>query len=625
MPRPLLLLIDLQNDFLNEPRLEPHKESVIAGAAALLEKFRRLGLPVAHARLKISPDGADRMPHWVQNNVFSCVEGSSGFESPDELRPLRHEKLFDKTSFSAFGNPDLPAYLRDQDIGLLVLAGVHLQSCIRQTALDAYARGLQVYIARDASGSHDPLHGAQTLDYLGERAIPNLGTSEILARVHGDFEASVPASNPGPMVAKARAAQALWARTTLRDRCAVLRKLGELLLREQAVLARQIVLYVNKPVFYALGEVERSVALLNAAAARAEDFVENRREAEGTIRTAPRGVAGLITPWNNPLAIPIGKLAPALAYGNAVVWKPAPAAGPIAAALRPLLDEAGVPRDLVQIVHGDAAQARAIIAAGIDAVAFSGSSRTGWSIIAQAAGRLLPLQAELGGNNAAIICADADLAHAAAAIVEGAFGFAGQRCTANRRVIVLAEVYEAFLAALERAAKDFSIGDVNDMLTRMGPMVSVHAARQIATLVQRCRNAGLAVMQPQGQGPAGDNFHPPTIILCDRPESFIVQEESFGPILVVQRAGTFDEALDLMNGVPHGLVAAIFTHDPAAEAQFLSRALAGILKLNSSTVNAGVDIPFNGWKRSGYGAAEHGEANAEFFTKRQAIYNIVIR
>jgi acyl-CoA reductase-like NAD-dependent aldehyde dehydrogenase len=127
-------------------------------------------------------------------------------------------------------------------------------------------------------------------------------------------------------------------------------------------------------------------------------------------------------------------------------------------------------------------------------------------------------------------------------------------------------------------------------------------------------------MQPQGDDGV-DDFYPATIIRCDRPESFIVQEESFGPILVVQRAGTFDEALDLLNGVPQGLVAAVFTQDPAAQAQFLNRADAGILKLNTSTVNAGVDIPFNGWKRSGFGAAEHGEANAEFFTKRQAVYS----
>jgi aldehyde dehydrogenase (NAD+) len=155
-------------------------------------------------------------------------------------------------------------------------------------------------------------------------------------------------------------------------------------------------------------------------------------------------------------------------------------------------------------------------------------------------------------------------------------------------------------------------------------MISARAAQAAAALVERARSAGLAVLQPhlplEEPGRQSEAFYPPTLIFCDEPGTFIVQEESFGPILVVQKARHFEHALQLLNNVSHGLVAAIFSKDEAEQERFLEIAEAGILKLNASTVNAGVDLPFTGWKHSGYGAAEHGEANAEFFSKRQAIY-----
>jgi aldehyde dehydrogenase (NAD+) len=185
-------------------------------------------------------------------------------------------------------------------------------------------------------------------------------------------------------------------------------------------------------------------------------------------------------------------------------------------------------------------------------------------------------------------------------------------------------VYEAFLAELQRSTSQLICGDPLGIGTRVTPMISPQAAQTVAALVERAREAGYTVLQPhvrlENLSLEAPGFHAPTIVLCDEPAAFIVQEESFGPILVVQKARDFEHALDLLNQVSYGLVAALFSGDETEQQRFLEKAQAGIVKLNASTVNAGVDLPFTGWKHSGYGAGEHGEANAEFFSKRQAVY-----
>jgi acyl-CoA reductase-like NAD-dependent aldehyde dehydrogenase/nicotinamidase-related amidase len=621
----LLLLIDLQNDFLDAAGLEPHRESVIAGAAQLAREARRRNIPVAHVWTTIDPKTDERMPHWKERGIRMCIAGTPGHAVPAPLAPERNEAVFHKTRLSAFSAPGFENFLRDGSFDALVLAGVHIQTCLRQTALDAYQKGWQVCLARDAIGSHDPFHGALTLDYLDDRAIPALRHEELLARLEGKQRVPAPETVTGEIdraISVIRESLPAWQKLPRGARGDILKKIALLLERDRDPLARAIVQEVGKPIFYARGEVARCAALLRAVAERAGREAEERVGQEGTVRDVPRGIVAMITPWNNPLAIPTGKIAPALMYGNGVAWKPSPAAPKIAAAFLSLMREAGVPPELVQLVHGDARAARRLIGAGLDAVAFSGSLQTGWSVLAQSAARLLPIQAELGGNNAAIVCADADLDRASEAVVEGAFGFCGQRCTANRRVIVLSEIYDAFLSRLEAATLRLPCGDPRDEKTRVGPMISAGAARRIADWVERTRQDGCRVWSSPATPStgAGDSFYPPTLIYCDRPGAAIVQEETFGPLLVVQKAADFDEALHLINQSRQGLVAALFSGHESFRQRFLNEARAGILKFNRSTVDAGVDLPFVGWKHSGYGAAEHGEANRDFFSRRQSIY-----
>jgi aldehyde dehydrogenase (NAD+) len=394
-----------------------------------------------------------------------------------------------------------------------------------------------------------------------------------------------------------------------------------------AVLAGEIVASVGKPIRYARGEVARTAALFRAIARRLLDQPLDQPEAEGLVRRRPLGVVAIITPWNNPLAIAAGQVAPAYAYGDAVVWKPPPAGMASARSLYQILIDAGVSADGLKLVDGDGDAGLALVGhPGIDAVCFTGATATGRVIASVCSGRNLPLQAELGGNNAAIITPGVDLAAAARQLAEAAFGSAGQRCTATRRLVVLEEVYAEFAGLIEAATAGLVWGDPRDEATQVGPMLTpAHAARTAET-VERARRRGHRVLQPHceagGRVAVDGAYHVPTLVYCDDPAAEIVQEETFGPVLVIQKAASWDEALALLNGVRHGLAAALYSHDPQQQAAFLRTARAGILKLNQPTVEAGVDMPFGGWKSSGIGVPQHGASNREFFTRAQALYGV---
>jgi len=411
-----------------------------------------------------------------------------------------------------------------------------------------------------------------------------------------------------------------WRATPADQRFKLLRKFADTLATHRDELANLIFREVGKPICHARGEVARAIALIESTKEQI-DRDQDRQPDKTGYRREPLGLVALITPFNNPLAIPVGKFIPSLLYGNVVVWKPAIAGSAIGQRAADLFKSATDFPELLQLIVGEEETARSLIELA-DAVTISGSQKAGRSAQQLCIDRYLPFQAEMGGNNAAIVWNDADLQQAAAKISEGAFGFAGQRCTANRRVIVDSTIWDEFLQLLVDETRRLGWGDPADEATQVGPVISTSSRERIERVVARAEADSLQVLRPFAnvQSPSGDTYFAPTIICCDDPGHEIVQEETFGPVLVAQRVKDWDDAISLCNSVRQGLAAALFSSSQRRIADFLQQARAGVLKINLSTSDAAVDMPFGGWKSSGVGPAEHGPSNREFFTRAQTIY-----
>jgi acyl-CoA reductase-like NAD-dependent aldehyde dehydrogenase/nicotinamidase-related amidase len=651
--RPALVLVDFQNDFLDAAGLEPYRSEVVRRAAALVDAARESGVPVVHCVTAVDPDLDGRMPHWKAAGRWSCVRGTHGHAAPAELAPRPGETVVEKAFFSGFASSPhgaLDAALAAAGADSIVLAGVHLHGCVRATALDAYQRGFDVWIAEDAVASDDPLHSAVTRRYLDGRAARFAGVAELGRRFRADGASSEIAlrspretsrvlftvSAAGPSAAAsassaARGALESWAARPPESRAAVLIAFAGRLEAEAGALAREMAIDVGKPLTHGVAEALRAADLVRRGAGLRDDPAPTGPASSS--RRVPLGVVAAITPWNNPIAIPWGKLAPAIALGNAAVWKPAPAATRLATRTLQLARESGLPEGLVRIVAGDHRTAAAVMAdPGVDAVTISGSSAAGWAAQEACARRRIPLQAELGGNNAAIVWTGADLPRAAREIARGAFSFAGQRCTSNRRAVVAAEIGDELLERVALAAGELAWGDPLDPATDVGPVISDDALERVERALERASASGARVLRPHATRATAaalrdaGAYCAPAIVWGAAHESEIVQEETFGPVLVVEAARSFDEALSLADGVRQGLVSALFAEDgaPGMEVRdrFLASVRAGILKWNASTADADASAPFGGWKASGIGPPEHGAGDLEFYGRLQALYGV---
>ncbi len=667
--RPALLLIDAQHDFLASPSLEPERAELCAAMARLLDDCRRAGVPVVHVWTTVDARHAP-MPHWNADRAVRFREGGPGHATPVELQPTADEAVFHKQFFSAFADDALEAHLRRLGCDTVILAGVHLRACIRTTAIDAYQRGFTVRIAEAAVGDDDPLHGAITRRYLADRcarvaspaALRSLllppngspadsgpGTAAWLPVTLLDAAATTTAAAaPGiahaaphdgrplfrvPVGDREHAAAAAdsaarawpaWQAMPLAERVGPLLAAADRLESAAEEWARRIVLDTGKPLVEARREVQFAAELIRVVSrtACANDGAEG--PAAWRLRRRPHGVVALVTPWNNPLAIPLGKIAPAIAHGNTVVWKPAVPAAGIAVAVHRWLLEAGLPGGVVNGLLGDHSTAEHLLDQPlVRAASLTGSSPAGYAAHAICARRRIPFQGELGGNNAAIVWADADLQAAARELATGGFGSAGQRCTANRRVIVERSVLEAFATELEAATDGLGWGDPFAASTVVGPLISLQACRRVAATVAAAEAAGAVVRTRRECGPGLDPhgaYYPPTIVRAAAPTAAIVQEETFGPVVVLQAAADWQQAIGLCNGVRQGLAAALFTRSAALRERFLDEAQAGLLKFDQSTAGAAADAPFGGWKSSGIGPAEHGVADRDFYTRMQTVY-----
>ena len=416
-------------------------------------------------------------------------------------------------------------------------------------------------------------------------------------------------------VARAREARSAWGSGPAAVRANALSSAADAVAGAAQELAGLMVREVGKPLTEAQGEVARAVAILRYYAQQVFDpqGAVHEPSAAGLLftRRRPLGVAGLVTPWNFPLAIPLWKAAPALAFGNAVVVKPAPQATAVAVRLAELLAPV-LPGGLFTVAPGEGETGQALVGSA-DVVSFTGSTAVGRAVVAAAVERGIPVQAEMGGQNPAIVLPDADVATAAAQIAAAAMGFAGQKCTATKRVVVLGDP-AAFRDALVAAVEALVVGDPADAATAVGPLIEERARDRVVDAAAAGVAAGGRLLTG-GQRLDRPGWFVGPAVLEDVPLDHPVScEEVFGPIVTLHPASSIDEAVRIANGVEQGLAAGVHTRDLSAALSVSDRLDAGLVKVNAPTTGVDFYLPFGGEKASSVGPREQGKAAQEFYT-----------
>ena len=337
-------------------------------------------------------------------------------------------------------------------------------------------------------------------------------------------------------------------------------------------------------------------------------------------RRRPRGVAGLVTPWNFPFAIPLWKAAPALAFGNAVLLKPAPEATACALRLAELLHES-LPADLLAVVPGGAETGQAVVAEA-DVVSFTGSVAAGAAVREAAARRGVPAQCEMGGQNPSIVLPDVDVEATAAVLAGAAMGYAGQKCTATSRVVVVDDGQgfpQRFTDALVAAVEAVGVGDPAEQGVAVGPVITEPARDAVVAAAREAEQSGGRVLTG-GTAPDDDGwFVAPTLVDGVAPDARVAQEEVFGPFAAVLTASDGEHAVALANGVRYGLAAAVFTRDLDQALQLADRLEAGLVRVNAPTSGVDFYAPFGGEKESSYGPREQGKAARDFYTSIRTV------
>jgi aldehyde dehydrogenase (NAD+) len=440
------------------------------------------------------------------------------------------------------------------------------------------------------------------------------------ADVLGRWQAASPAEADAAVGRAVKAAQ-VWRDTPGAARAKTLGDAAAAIEQRAAEVTELVVREVGKPVTEARGEVARGVAILRyyAQAALAPDG-ETLPAADPDqllmARHLPVGVAALLTPWNFPVAIPLWKAAPSLAYGNATILKPSSAAAATGLLLGEILAPL-LPADVFQVVLGGAQTAQALIGnEGVAAVSFTGSSAVGRDISVRAAARGCRVQAEMGGQNPSIVLGDADIDRAASTIAYAAMGYAGQKCTATSRVIVVDEAYDRFRDALAGAVEALRVVGPADPVTLVGPVIDEGARTAALTAVAASGGRVLTGGRPLD---APGYYLAPTLVELAEPAGPLATEEVFAPVAALIRAGSADEAISIGNAVKYGLVASVFTKDLGRALRLSRRIEAGMVRVNAPTSGVDFNAPFGGAKDSSYGPREQGQAARAFYTESRTV------
>ncbi|UWQ57608.1 aldehyde dehydrogenase family protein [Leisingera caerulea] len=429
-------------------------------------------------------------------------------------------------------------------------------------------------------------------------------------------------------VAAAREALPAWAAATPQARHDVLEKTGRTLAERAEEIGRLLSREEGKTLAEGIGETMRAAQVFKFFAGEAlrqagELTPSVRPEIDVEITREPVGVVGLITPWNFPIAIPAWKTAPALAYGNCVVLKPADLTPGCAHVIAEILQESGCPDGVFNLVMGRGSTVGEAIVThpGVDAVSFTGSAATGQHI-AETCGRLRKkVQLEMGGKNPMVVLDDADLPTAVSGCLNGTFFSTGQRCTASSRLIVTEGIHDAFVEELAKQMLALKVGDALDPATQIGPVVDGKQLQSNLDYVELARQEAHEVIGGERLSLGKQGFYQaPALFLGTSNDMRINREEIFGPCGSIIKASGYEEALAVANDTEFGLSAGICTTSLKAARDFRRRAEAGMVMVNLPTAGVDYHVPFGGRKASSFGPREQGRYAAEFYTTVKTSY-----
>ncbi len=432
-------------------------------------------------------------------------------------------------------------------------------------------------------------------------------------------------------VKAARAAYREWRLVPAPERGAILKRAGDIMVERKEELARNMTREMGKVLTETRGDVQEGIDTFYYAAVEGRRLFSHTAPSEMRNKMnlsfrMPIGVAGLITPWNFPMAIPCWKSLPALVCGNSVVFKPASDTPLTATTLVEILLEAGIPPGVINIVHGGGGAVGTAIVEhpDIDLISFTGSSMVGRQINSKAGAQLKRVSLELGGKNAQIVMDDGDLDLALEGVLWGAFGTTGQRCTATSRLILHEAIHDRFVDMLLKAIEGLTVGDGLLPENTVGPLINKGQVEVVHGYVEIGKSEGAKLMCGGHQLTDGDHargwFYAPTVFTGVTPGMRIFKEEIFGPVLSVVKVRDFDEAVKVHNDCIYGLSSSIYTRDVNNAMRAVRDLEAGITYVNGPTIGAECHMPFGGVKETGNGHREGGWPVYEFYSEIKTVY-----
>jgi len=485
-------------------------------------------------------------------------------------------------------------------------------------------------------GPRVPAHMVELKNYIGGEWTDAEGGRRIddVNPATGEVIASVPQSTAKDVeraISVAHQTFQHWRKVPAPKRAEIMFRVGTLLRERKEDLARKMTREMGKVLVEARGDVQEGIDMAFYMAGEGRRAFGHTTPSELPNKFAmavrdPIGVAGIITPWNFPMAIPTWKTFPAIMLGNTVVFKPATDTPMLALELVKIFEEAGLPPGVMNLVFGSGSVAGEVLLHDdrVRLISFTGSNEVGRRVASEAGLGLKRVSLELGGKNAVIVMDDADLDLAVDGIVWSAYGTSGQRCTACSRVIAHEAIHQELVDRLAERVKKLRLGDGLLETTDVGPVINHAAAQSIDGYVEIGKAEGAEMIVGGGVAKEGDlakgSFYRPTLFVGVRPDMRIAQEEIFGPVLSVLKVKDLDEAIAVNNGVTYGLSSAIFTQDVNRVFRAIRDLESGLLYVNAGTIGAEIHLPFGGVKGTGNGHREAGIAALDFFSEWKSVY-----